>query len=86
VIRNRVWIALALIALPLAGRTLWHYRGFYRPASPIQVPAYAYVGFWIFFQVIGAAQQLAGVTNVSALAHLGGASVGLAAWILTRSR
>jgi membrane associated rhomboid family serine protease len=52
----------------------------------IQVPAYAYVGFWIFFQVIGAAQQLAGVTNVSALAHLGGASVGLAAWILTRSR
>ncbi|HEY4667120.1 MAG TPA: DUF4350 domain-containing protein [Anaerolineales bacterium] len=40
-IRNRVWIALALIALPLAGRTLWHYRGFYRPASPIQVPAYA---------------------------------------------
>ena len=40
-IRNRVWIALALIALPLLGRTVWHYRGLYRPAAPIQVPAYA---------------------------------------------
>ena len=40
-IRNRMWIALALIALPLVGRTLWHYRGFYRPAGPIQVPAYS---------------------------------------------
>jgi len=52
----------------------------------VQMPAYAYVGFWVLFQVIGAAQQLAGVTNVSALAHLGGASVGLAAWLLTRQR
>ena len=40
-IRNRVWLALALIALPLVGRTLWHYRGLYRPATPIQVPAYS---------------------------------------------
>ncbi len=40
-IRSRVWLALALIALPLVGRTLWHYRGLYRPAAPIQVPAYS---------------------------------------------
>ncbi|MGH2619016.1 MAG: hypothetical protein ACRDHG_00400 [Anaerolineales bacterium] len=39
--RNRVWVALALIALPIVGRTAWHYRGFYRPAGPIQLPAYA---------------------------------------------
>lgn len=52
----------------------------------IQVPAYAYVGLWVLLQMIGAGQQLAGMTNVSALAHLGGAAVGLAAWILTRSR
>ncbi len=40
-IRNRVWIALALIALPLVGRTLWHYRGLYRPAAPIRIPAFS---------------------------------------------
>lgn len=52
----------------------------------VQVPAYAYVGLWVLLQLLGAGQQLAGVTNVSALAHLGGAAVGLAAWLLTRSR
>lgn len=36
-----MWIALALIVLPLVGQILWHYRGFYRLAAPIQVPAYA---------------------------------------------
>ena len=40
-IRNRVWIGLALIFLPLVGRTLWYHRGFYRPLAPIQLPAYS---------------------------------------------
>jgi len=39
---------------------------------------------WLLFQFIGAAQQLAGVSAVSALAHLGGAAVGLLAWVAWR--
>lgn len=50
----------------------------------VRVPAYAYVGFWVALQLYGAYQQVAGVTNISALAHLGGAAVGVAAWIATR--
>lgn len=50
----------------------------------IRVPAYAYVGFWVALQLYGAYLQVAGATNVSALAHLGGAAVGLTAWLLTR--
>jgi len=52
----------------------------------VSMPAYAYVGFWVLLQIIGAFRQLAGMTNVSALGHLGGASVGLVAWLLTRRR
>lgn len=50
----------------------------------LRIPAYAYVGFWVVLQLLGAYQQVAGVTNISALAHLGGAAVGVAAWLLTR--
>jgi len=50
----------------------------------ISLPAYAYVAFWVLLQILGAFQQLAGVTNVSALAHLGGASVGVIVWLATR--
>jgi len=39
----------------------------------------------VVFQLIGVYQQVAGVTNVSALAHLGGAAVGLFFWLLTRN-
>ncbi|MEK6588247.1 MAG: DUF4350 domain-containing protein [Chloroflexota bacterium] len=39
--RNRVWIALGLVVLPVLARTLWHYRGIYRPTTPIQVPSYS---------------------------------------------
>ncbi|MGH2435580.1 MAG: rhomboid family intramembrane serine protease, partial [bacterium] len=51
----------------------------------IRMPAYAYVGIWVVLQMIGAQQQIAGITNVSALAHLGGAAVGLAFWVVTRN-
>jgi membrane associated rhomboid family serine protease len=37
---------------------------------------------WILLQVFGAFQQVHGFSNVSALAHLGGAGVGFTAWLL----
>jgi len=66
-------------ALGILLRILFYFRW-------VSLPAYVYVGFWVLLQILGAFQQVAGVTNVSALAHLGGASVGAAAWLLTRNR
>lgn len=41
---------------------------------------------WVLLQVWMAYEQLAGITNVSALAHLGGATVGLIAWLTWKYR
>jgi len=37
---------------------------------------------WIFFQLIGALEQKAGISSVSSAAHLGDAAVGVVAWVL----
>ena len=42
-------------------------------------------GVWLFLQFVIAGQQLAGLTNVSAAAHLGGALAGAFIWWLVRS-
>ncbi len=45
------------------------------------VPAYGALVFWILLQLWMAHRQIAGFSSVSALAHLGGAMGGLAAWL-----
>lgn len=45
-----------------------------------QLPAWGAFGIWVLMQVFGAWTQLNGLSNVSALAHLGGAAVGVAYW------
>ena len=50
----------------------------------INLPAWGFILFWIGLQVIGAWQQVQGFTNVSALAHLGGAATGVVFWLLLR--
>lgn len=50
----------------------------------IRMPAYVMLIFWVVTQLLGAAQQIAGATNVSSLAHLGGAAVGFAFWLTYR--
>ena len=52
----------------------------------MRLPAWFALVLWIVFQIIGAAQQLAGMTAVSSLAHLGGAAVGFLAWLLWRGK
>ncbi|HET6780958.1 MAG TPA: rhomboid family intramembrane serine protease, partial [bacterium] len=52
----------------------------------IQMPAYAWGLLWVVFQLLGAFQQVSGTSNVSALAHLGGAAVGVALWWATQNR
>jgi membrane associated rhomboid family serine protease len=48
----------------------------------VRVPAYLLMAVWIFTQLREAADQIEGLTRVSALCHLGGALVGLAAWFI----
>jgi membrane associated rhomboid family serine protease/Zn-finger nucleic acid-binding protein len=50
----------------------------------IRLPAWSVFVLWIFFQLIGALEQKAGISSVSSVAHLGGAAVGAIAWLLWR--
>ncbi len=43
----------------------------------IRIPVGFMLAIWIIFQILGANRQIAGFSNVSALAHLGGAFIGI---------
>jgi membrane associated rhomboid family serine protease len=57
---------------------MWRILFFFRWFS---MPAYVWFALWTVLQCFGAWSQVQGFSNVSALAHLGGASVGLAFWL-----
>jgi membrane associated rhomboid family serine protease/Zn-finger nucleic acid-binding protein len=50
----------------------------------IRLDAWFVFVLWILFQLIGTLEQKAGMSSVSSAAHLGGAAVGLAAWLVWR--
>src|SRR6266568_1963243 len=50
----------------------------------IRLRAWFVFVLWILFQAVGAWEQVAGISAVSSLAHLGGAVVGFVAWLLWR--
>ena len=50
------------------------------------IPAYAAMILWLLMQFLLAGLQLAGTSNVSALAHLGGAAVGVVFWLAYREK
>ncbi|HEY6153308.1 MAG TPA: rhomboid family intramembrane serine protease [Candidatus Udaeobacter sp.] len=50
----------------------------------IRLPAWFVFVLWFLFQIIGTLEQKAGMSSVSSAAHLGGAAVGIAAWIVWR--
>lgn len=52
----------------------------------VYFPAYVALIFWLGLQTLTVYLQVSGVSNVSALAHLGGATAGLLAWLLWRNR
>jgi membrane associated rhomboid family serine protease len=52
----------------------------------LRIPAFVALAFWLFLQFLGAAVQIEGLSEVSSLAHLGGALVGVLAWIVWRNR
>ncbi len=47
----------------------------------LRIPVMVTLGFWLLSQVGIVSMQLAGETNISGLAHMGGAAAGLLAWI-----
>lgn len=50
----------------------------------VSMPAYAMFFVWVAMQSFGTWAQLSGFSNISSLAHLGGAAVGFAFWLATR--
>jgi membrane associated rhomboid family serine protease len=50
----------------------------------IRLPVGIMLAIWIIFQILGAYRQILDLSNVSALAHLGGASIGILFWWKTR--
>lgn len=65
-----------LLAFPRARFTYFVFFWFYR------LPAVWVLFFYLFVQLSGAFQQLAGVGEVDYLAHIGGGLAGLVAWLL----
>ena len=60
--------------------------GFMTRLCWLHLPAFVLFGCWVLLQVLGAYLQIKGFSQVSALAHLGGATAGLVAWVVTRPR
>jgi membrane associated rhomboid family serine protease len=52
----------------------------------VHLPASAFLLFWFAMQLLFAIEQQAGISNVAALAHLGGAAVGAVAWAVWHVR
>lgn len=50
----------------------------------VRIPVVFMLAIWIIFQLLGAYKQFLGLSNVSAFAHLGGASVGIIFWWITK--
>ncbi len=51
----------------------------------VQFPAYLLFFIWVVLQIFGVWLQVKGYSNVSSLAHLGGAIVGFVFWFVTRN-
>ncbi len=51
----------------------------------IRIPAFVALLFWFLLQFFYVFEEQMGLGNIAALAHLGGAAVGVAAWLLWRS-
>jgi len=52
----------------------------------IRLPAWFALVLWVLFQFFGTWEQIAGLSSVSAVAHLGGAATGLVLWSFWRKR
>lgn len=51
----------------------------------VRIPIWAMFGFWVILQGVEAYMQHAGLSNVAAFAHLGGAAIGVLFWLLAHA-
>lgn len=77
-------LACYCLAFPRAGlgilfRRFAHFRW-------IRMPAYAALILWTLLQLLGTYMQIHNISSVSALAHLGGAAMGVVFWLMFRRR
>jgi len=75
-------IAFYALAFPharlyLMWRWWWYFQVF-------NLPAWGLALLWLILQLLGVLQQIAGLSEVSAFAHLGGAAAGFGCWLLWR--
>jgi membrane associated rhomboid family serine protease len=52
----------------------------------VHVPAYGMFLIWIVIQALATYNQVTGISNVSALSHVGGACTGALFWLVTRKK
>lgn len=52
----------------------------------LQIPAWAALALWLVLQLFGVVDQMNGLSNVAATAHLGGAGAGFCFWVWWRNK
>lgn len=64
------------------GFFFWFWRGL----GWVRIPAWGFFVLWFGRQLIVLMEQMAGITNVSAMAHIGGVTTGFLLWLAWRKR
>ena len=79
-------LAYYTLAFPRSRVGLTHFWYFlYSGGRWVCLPVWVIFAGWLILQFVGVWQQLAGWSNVSALAHLGGVAAGFLLWIVWRN-
>jgi membrane associated rhomboid family serine protease/Zn-finger nucleic acid-binding protein len=77
---------IAFYAFRFPRARLGFYWRYFFSLRRILMPAWLAFAFWLLFQFVIAGVQMRGFSPVSALAHLGGAAVGVACWVIWRKQ
>ena len=77
---------IAFYALQFPRAQLGFMLRYYWRYSWVQIPAWGAFALWILLQFVGAAQQVAGFSDISSMTHLGGTATGLILWLVWRKK
>ncbi len=72
--KNKIGLMLILFRYAMSGKP-WIY---------VKISAVWMFIIWVGLQIFGVSNQIAGISNVSAVAHVGGASVGICFWLIKK--
>lgn len=75
---------LIFYACQFPGARLGFFFWFWRGLGWVRIPAWAAFALWFVLQLFGTMMQMAGLSSVSSLAHLGGVATGFLFWLLWR--